>query len=189
MAVFGAGCRIAPTKPNMTWVGASYLAFPSIFPLRTNAKASDADSPILTSRPSAFQMVVRRTRRIHFSMSLPLNPIKSARPAPMGLCRQAAVGPEDRSKSNAQATAPTGRTKRPDHLSRRRESKTTAPKRRLKRKIIIFQLPVAVNKGKSIKPPIRDPAIAPPVFDAYAWPVCHPTFSSPRPSKPMSSGN
>ena len=109
-------------------------------------------SATLDSRPSASQTSVRRLRHTQSRMAFGES-CAGARPAPMPECRQAAVGPN----MNVAATATSAMT------ADRRE-KTTAVT--ASRTTTSRHVPGAVRSGRSPKPPAREPAIAPAVFQA-----------------------
>src|ERR1700693_6097005 len=75
----------------MTWVGASVRELPSIFPLTAKARPPLVVSiATLDSTPSTSQKVRRRWSRTHSFTRLGEALERSTRPAPIGLCRQAA---------------------------------------------------------------------------------------------------
>ncbi len=152
----------------MTWVGASVRAFPSIFPF--TMKASPPAVVViatLDSTPSASQKVRRRWSRSHSWTRLGEALDRLTRPAPIGLCRQAAVGPVIETRATLAAAAPSGIHHRTRVSSRRpRETARAARASAESSSVTKTQVPVAERMGRSPKPPAREPTIAPAVFQA-----------------------
>src|SRR5262249_53446776 len=152
----------------MTCVGASVRVLPSIFPFRTKARPAEVVViATLDSTPSFCQNVRRRWSRTHSLTWLGDAFERLTRPAPMGLCRQAAVGPVVQTRAALAAAPARGiqRARRDASFSRRKTA-TDARASAASRRVTKIHVPVAERRGRRPNPPASEPRIAPAVFQA-----------------------
>ena len=147
----------------MTCVGASLRAFPSTLPFTTNDRAASVWTATLLSTPSRSQTMERRMSLTQALSAFGVGAAGAfARPTPMLLCLQTALGPSAsrHAPTTSAAPAPTagstffGRGHVAAAASATAESRMTTA----------FQQPGAVRSGSRPNPPASAPAIPPTVF-------------------------
>ena len=111
----GSGWSAAPISPPMTCVAASERELPSTLPFTVKARPPlvICSATLDSRRRRPPRRVRRRWSRSHSCTRLREASERSTRPAPIGLCRQAAVGPLAQTSATTAAAAPAARPPAP----------------------------------------------------------------------------